>query len=155
VTGNVVGWDASIASEMFRGKDDHKSRFTENVECARLLAERGSLEDSTCGPLSRARDNLLPLIQAEPGYYPPLFRPTNTLDKTPLVLVLFDHANCLTEPDGELVTQRWDVKSSHDHQSGARRWDESEPRSYRVSTGRVDAQFFCTRGHPRRDSGTD
>jgi len=126
VTGNMVGWDTSIASGMFRGQDDHKSRFTENVECARLLAERGSLEDSACDPLSRARDNLLPLIQAEPRYYPSLFRATNTLNKAPLVLVLFDHANGLTEPDGEFVTQRWDVKGSHDHQSG---------------------EFLCARGH--------
>ena len=69
--------------------------------------------------MSCAWNDLLPLGQAEPGDHSFLIRSANSLDETPLVLELFDHANRLPKPDGQLVTQRRNVERSNDHQSGA------------------------------------
>jgi hypothetical protein len=77
------------------------------------------LEEYTGASLSWARDDLLSLGQAEPRDDSPLVRSANPLGKTPLILILFDHANGLPESDRQLVAERRNIECSHDHQSRA------------------------------------
>jgi len=75
----------------------------------RLFAERGSLEESARGSLPCLWDDLLSLGQAEPGDNSSLIRSANSLDKAPLVLILFDHANGLPQSNGKLIAQGWNI----------------------------------------------
>jgi len=81
-------------------------------------AERRGLEGSAGGPLPCAWDDFRSLDQAEPGDHSSLVRSTSSLDEAPFVFILFDHAKSLSQPDGQLVAQGWNVKRDHGHQSG-------------------------------------
>ena len=107
--GRLQGWCSWRVGRWAAGQKAHAS----------LLAERGGLEGSTGGPLPCAWNDLRSLDQAEPGDRSPLARSTNSLDETPLILILLNHAKGLSQPDGQLVAQGWNVKRGHGHQPRA------------------------------------